>query len=97
MRTELQELTCQEVNAFLDAYLEHAIGDRERSLFDAHLAECEDCRNYLHQYEMTQRLARLAMTHEEAPAVPEALLQAILAAREAPDPPHQPPAPRRRR
>jgi predicted anti-sigma-YlaC factor YlaD len=94
MRKDPHELTCREVNAFLDAYLRRTIGDRERSVFDAHLAACPDCRNYLQQYDLAQRLARQTLTNVNATVVPEDLVQAILKTRDASDPP--PPSRRRK-
>ena len=75
-------LTCREVAAFVMDYLDDVLPAGERRTFEAHLAECEDCIAYLRSYRDTIALARTAGTTDDgaAAAMPEALVQAILAA-----------------
>lgn len=87
MRAEERTLTCRDATAFLDAYLDDSLDARERMRFDAHLAECEDCRRYLEQYESTHELCRAAFDDPVDAGVPEELVEAILAARAAARPP----------
>jgi len=78
-------LNFREFIEFLMAYLEGEIPHDERALFEAHLAICPECRNYLATYKATVRLAKSApsATAEEIPEdVPERLVTAILAARD---------------
>jgi anti-sigma factor RsiW len=77
-------MTCREFIEFLRAYLSGELSESERSVFEAHLAECPDCVAYLESYGATLTLgkAAYAATDDPVPAdVPEELVQAILAAR----------------
>jgi predicted anti-sigma-YlaC factor YlaD len=51
-------------------------------VFDAHLAVCPDCRNYLASYRRTIGLVK-AMQTAAPREVPEGLVRAVLAARES--------------
>jgi anti-sigma factor RsiW len=75
-------LTCRELIEFLDRYVEMELLPGERARFDAHLAVCTACVDYLHGYRQTRRLTSLLA--EDAPApddVPVRLIAAILDAR----------------
>ncbi len=79
-------MTCQEFIEFLMDYSDGRLPDAQRAKFDAHLAECPWCVNYLRTYQETVRLgkAALAPTNTAVPAeVPEELVKAILIARAA--------------
>jgi anti-sigma factor RsiW len=81
-----RELTCRELVDFLMAYDDDELPAPERAAFDAHLAECPDCVAYLASYRATVALGRRAFRDEDAAAgdhVPEALVEAVLAARRA--------------
>lgn len=84
--TGTRALTCRAVSKFLAAYLGNGMAAAERARFDEHLARCPDCRTYLRQYEATVRLAKDTWTADDAigAAVPEALVEAILAVTGAP-------------
>jgi anti-sigma factor RsiW len=78
-------MTCRELIDFLMAYLDGELPDERRALFDAHLEICAACRRYLDGYRQSIALGRAACD-PEAPVpdeVPEELVQAILAARDA--------------
>jgi anti-sigma factor RsiW len=75
------ELSCQELVAFLDAYLAGELPPARREVFDWHLAVCTDCRNYLDSYRRTIELGREALRGSGEAAIPTELIQAILAAR----------------
>ena len=78
------ELTCREVAEFLMAYEDGELSPAERGTFDAHLSVCPDCVAYLESYRATVALGRRAFADDDASAsdaVPEALVQAVLAAR----------------
>jgi anti-sigma factor RsiW len=86
MATTPRDLTCRELVDFLMAYLDDELSAPVRRAFDAHLALCEDCVNYLRGYEATLRLERRAFDAPEAAVpddVPEELVAAILASRRA--------------
>jgi anti-sigma factor RsiW len=77
-------MTCREFIDFLMEYTEGAIPAAQRAKFDAHLAECPGCVDYLRTYQETVRLGNeaLARTNTVVPEeVPEELVKAILAAR----------------
>jgi anti-sigma factor RsiW len=69
---------------FLMAYLDGELAARQSATFDAHMADCPGCKTYLDTYAETIRMGKLACDcDDELPAdVPEALVQAILRARE---------------
>jgi anti-sigma factor RsiW len=78
-------MTCQEIVDFLMHYLDGELPTGQRTLFEEHLGECPACVDYLHTYEETIRLGKAACAAEPGcKDVPEALIQAILAARQAP-------------
>jgi anti-sigma factor RsiW len=76
-------LTCQELIEFLADYVEGELASDERARFDAHLALCPDCVDYLHGYRESIRLGRAAFSDPaELPEdVPDELVDAILSAR----------------
>jgi anti-sigma factor RsiW len=59
---------CQEMVELITDYLEGALSRSERRRFDAHLADCEHCTEYLQQMratiELTGRLKAEDMTPE---------------------------------
>jgi len=76
-------MKCREVAEFLMEYLDGALGDAERRVFEGHIEDCPACVNYLETYRETVRLGRSVCTPdaEVPPDVPEELVQAILSAR----------------
>jgi anti-sigma factor RsiW len=50
------ELVCQEMVELVTDYLEGALPRSQRRRFDAHLAKCEHCTEYLEQMRATIRL-----------------------------------------
>jgi anti-sigma factor RsiW len=52
-----ETLTCQELVELITAYLDDALSPGDRARFEAHLAECDGCTNYLHQMQTTIALA----------------------------------------
>ncbi len=49
-------LACQEMVELVTEYLEGALSRAQRRRFEAHLADCENCTEYLHQIRATIRL-----------------------------------------
>ena len=76
-------MTCREFVDFLMAYLDDELGAGQRSVFEVHMDACATCVEYLATYEDTIRLGKLACGDADEPPddVPEALIEAILAAR----------------
>lgn len=75
-------MTCRELVAFLMEYLDGALSDPVRRLFEEHLAECPDCVAYLDSYRAAIRLGQDAC-RDAAVAPPDDLVRAVLAARAA--------------
>ncbi len=79
-------MTCREMLEFLMDYLEGGLPEEQRGLFDQHLRECPPCVDYIDSYRETVQLGRRAFDDLGAAMpddVPEGLIQAILAARQA--------------
>jgi anti-sigma factor RsiW len=75
-------MNCREVTEFLADYLMGDLPAATLSLFQAHIAGCPDCRNYLDSYRGTIALSRSAMNAIDLPPMPEELVRAVLAAQE---------------
>ncbi len=58
------DLSCQELVELVTAYLEGALSPADRDRFEAHLAICQGCRNYLDQ--MRKTIALTGRLSEEA-------------------------------
>jgi predicted anti-sigma-YlaC factor YlaD len=77
-------MNCREVTEFLSDYLDGELPLRQRLTFKLHLLLCRDCRRYLQSFATTIELTRSLgdrTTADAGPPVPNALVQAILAAR----------------
>ncbi len=78
-------MTCREFVGFLDDYLSREMPETVRIDFEAHLAECTNCRAYLQTYKTTLRFVEQACVEPEEPIpadVPRELIEAILKAYE---------------
>ena len=75
--TSARTLTCQELTEVLTDYLEGVMPLRDRARFEAHLAICEGCVNYVSQMRQTiEAVHELHPEHVEATA-PDDLLAAF--------------------
>ena len=74
-------ISCEEFEDFILAYLEGELTRRQKFIFNTHLKICAECRAYLAAYQASISLGKAAFDKTDAPAVPEGLVQAILAAR----------------
>ena len=77
-------VTCREFVEFLADYLSGDLPPRRRAVFDAHLAACPSCVAYMNTYQAAIELGKEAVRHSDEVVpeeIPEALVQAILAAR----------------
>ena len=52
----IEDLTCRELVELVTAYIEGALPLHERARFEAHLAVCQGCTNYLEQMRQTIKL-----------------------------------------
>ncbi len=78
-------MTCRELIEFLDRYRDGELAAEERTEFEAHLARCPYCVDYLESYERTVRLGQTRFRDPDAAlpeGVPEELMAAIRAARD---------------
>ncbi len=76
--------TCQEVDSYLDDYLDGELPDRQRRRFERHLRVCASCQRYLRGYTRAVRAAREAGRENIREALgppPEELVQSIMIAR----------------
>jgi predicted anti-sigma-YlaC factor YlaD len=69
------EVACQELVEIVTDYLEDALPDEKRELFEAHLQECEGCRRYLDQMRTTIHLAGRVREKALDPNAKDQLLQ----------------------
>lgn len=77
-------VTCREVADFLAAFLDEEMPTAQRRIFEAHLAICPACVDYLESYKETIRLSKTLCDDPGLPAppeVPEDLIRGILLAR----------------
>jgi anti-sigma factor RsiW len=78
-------LSCQELIDYLTLYVEGSLPADEHSRMDEHLAVCPESVDYLKNFRSTLELTQTACQTDasDVPPLPEALVQAILAARNA--------------
>jgi anti-sigma factor RsiW len=73
-------MTCRDLADFLVDYIDGELPPVVHRQFEAHLVECPDCVAYLRTYRETIRLTAASGDEELMPAMPEELVQAIVAA-----------------
>lgn len=76
-------MTCQQFIEFLMRYLDGELTGEERQIFEEHLEKCPPCVAYLDTYRQTIRFSQFACAardDEPCAAIPERLVQAIVAA-----------------
>jgi anti-sigma factor RsiW len=76
----MNDLTCRDLIAFLDEYVDGSLSDDRRAAFEQHLQQCRACRSYVATYQSAMRLSREAAA-STAEDVPEDLVRAICASR----------------
>ncbi len=67
-------LVCQEVVELVTEYLEGTMAARDRARFEAHIADCPNCRRYLAQMRTTLEALGRIEAEEVAPEAMEELL-----------------------
>ena len=77
MRLRTRELECREVVELVTDYLEGALSRRDRRRFEAHLAGCPHCTEYLAQLRQTIEETGSLRTDDVEPAVLDELLDAF--------------------
>ena len=68
-RSRVPDLVCQQVVELVTDYLEGALSAADRRRFDAHLAGCPHCTEYLAQMRETIRLAGRVTPEDLTPAM----------------------------
>lgn len=77
-------MSCRQIIEFLEKYISGELSALEKLKFEAHLALCRDCRQYLSSYKQTILLAKSIggePLDEACRSIPEDLVIAILKAR----------------
>lgn len=69
------ELTCRELVELVTEYLEGALPAAARARFEAHLAQCAGCTNYVEQARLTIQLTGQLTEDSLSPAAREELLR----------------------
>ena len=72
-----QEMACQELVEVITDYLEGTLPEPDRVRFDAHLATCTACREYLAEMRTLIRLSGGLTGKSIEPATRESLLRAF--------------------
>ena len=75
--TDLPEMPCRELVEVITDYLENALPDRDRIRFEAHLAGCDACRDYVEQFGQTIALSERVEAEQLPPGLRDGLLSAF--------------------
>jgi anti-sigma factor RsiW len=75
--TQLPEMPCQELVEVITDYLDGALTATDRARFEAHLAECEACQDYVDQFRQTIEIAGRVEPERISPESREQLLNAF--------------------
>jgi anti-sigma factor RsiW len=70
-------MPCQELVEVITDYLDDALPATDRARFEAHLAECAACRDYVDQFGQTIALAGRVEPERPAPQTRDQLLSAF--------------------
>ena len=73
-------MTCRELSELLLAYLDGELSAEQHARLTEHLNRCPPCAHYLHSYQVTVQVTRVAYAESETP-VPDELVKAVMAAR----------------
>jgi anti-sigma factor RsiW len=70
-RRRRQELVCRQIVELVTDYLEGTLANAQQRSFEAHLAGCEHCTEYLAQMRLTIELSGRLRTSDLTPAMRE--------------------------
>jgi len=73
----VNEMACQELVEVITDYLEGTLPKSDRARFDAHLATCPGCREYVEQMRAVIRLSGSLTAKSIEPATRDSLLRAF--------------------
>jgi anti-sigma factor RsiW len=74
---DVEALICQELVELVTDYLEGALIERDRIAFEAHLANCDGCTEYVEQLRTTIELTGAISVDDLSPEAESALLHAF--------------------
>jgi anti-sigma factor RsiW len=74
---DVEALSCQELVELVTDYLEGALDEQHRRAFDAHMADCDGCTEYLDQLRATILIAGTLTPADLSQAAEDALLHAF--------------------
>ncbi len=74
---DLPEMPCRELVEVITDYLEDALPRDDRVRFEAHLAECDACRDYVAQFEQTIALSGRVEAEGVSPGLRDELRNAF--------------------
>jgi len=69
-----KKLTCRELVELVTDYLEGSLSRRDRARFEAHIAKCKNCTQYVEQFRETIRLTGTLRESDVSPEAEAALL-----------------------
>ncbi len=72
-----REMACQELVEVITGYMEGTLPELDRARFEAHLASCASCQEYLEQMQALIRLTGKLTTRSLEPATVDSLLSAF--------------------
>jgi anti-sigma factor RsiW len=75
--SDVEALICQELVELVTDYLEGALDERDRVAFEAHVAVCDGCGEYVEQLRATIELAGTLTVDDLSPQAETALLLAF--------------------
>jgi anti-sigma factor RsiW len=75
MKILRKKLTCQELVELVTDYLDGALSRRDRARFEAHLADCEHCTEYVEQFRKTIAMTGTLREEDVDAAARDALLE----------------------
>jgi anti-sigma factor RsiW len=81
-------VTCRELTAFIDGFLDGELPADQQQAFEQHLSLCVTCARYLDSYRISIALGKGAFDDRKAPIpddVPAELVDGILRARRVPE------------
>jgi anti-sigma factor RsiW len=77
MTVDTQSLSCQELVELVTDYLEGALDAALRRRFEAHIAECDGCTEYLEQLRQTIRVTGTLSAQDLPPDAERTLMHAF--------------------
>jgi predicted anti-sigma-YlaC factor YlaD len=77
VKTDFEQLSCQELVELVTDYLEGALSEVDRARFDTHIRRCDGCGDYLEQMRQTIELVGRVPLDTLSPEAERELLEAF--------------------